>query len=107
MSKFASDVTLLFFVALGVVVGGALSAAIAAVVTGQLPMSTMKTVAERLKLWAAVAALGGTFYTLQALEAGFLDGQLRNVARQVLYIVAAFAGAQLGLIIIYRFLGEP
>ncbi len=107
VNKFLSDVTLLFFVSLGVVVGGSFTGGIAAALTGELPMSTMKTLAERLKLWGAVASLGGAFYTLQTLEAGLLEGQLRGVIRQLLYIIAAFAGAQLGLILIYRLVGKP
>jgi hypothetical protein len=66
----------------------------------------MTSIAERLKLWAAVAALGGTFYTLQALESGLTEGP-RGLLRQVAYIVAAFAGAQFGLSLIYQLTGEP
>ena len=94
------DLLLTFCIALGVVTGGALVGALGALVWGETPMTTLVELAGRLKIWGMVAALGGTFDSIRNLESGFLQGQLRVVAKQSLFIATAFLGAHLGFLLI-------
>lgn len=89
-----------FFIALGVVLGGSTVGALGTLITGGMPMTTMGILAERLKLWAMVAALGGTFATLKTLESGLLGGQMTTVARQIAFLLSAFLGAHTGYLIL-------
>ncbi|HHV58065.1 MAG TPA: sporulation protein [Firmicutes bacterium] len=89
-----------FSIALGVVLGGTFLGGLSATLSGQPPGETMLNLAERIKVWAIVVALEGTFSIFQALEAGLLYGQLRPVARQLVYILAAFLGAHLACLLV-------
>jgi hypothetical protein len=100
-SSFASNLVMDFFVALGMVVGGALLGGLAAVLTHNLsPFQTMVRLADQLKIWALVSTLGGTMDTLRAIESGVLKAQLYPVGRQFALLVSAFLGSQLGFQII-------
>lgn len=90
-----------FSVALGILVGGSLAGGTIAALTSGLPARAALALAERLKLWAMVAALGGTFDTLRALESGVFGGHLGLVARQLLLIGGAFAGAHSGYLLVH------
>lgn len=98
--SFWQKTLLIFFTALGVELGGALIGALAAVLTSQPPIRTMANLAIDLKIWAIVAAIGGTFTTIEILETGILEGQLRIVAKQLIFISSAFGGAHIGLLVI-------
>ncbi|MFZ5689602.1 MAG: YtrH family sporulation protein [Bacillota bacterium] len=89
-----------FLVAMGVIVGGTLVGSLVTVFSSQFPLKSTASLAARLKLWAMVAALGGTFTALENLEAGFFRWELRLVAKQMLLIFSAFAGAHLGYLLI-------
>lgn len=82
--------------AFGVVVGGTLLAGIGAVGLWMSPASVMLQTAAQLKIWAIVAAIGGSIDPLRLIEANLLEGHLTPVAQQLLYIAAAFIGAHLG-----------
>jgi len=99
-SNYVYTLLLDFLIALGVVVGGSAIGSLSALITDQPPLHTMADLAERLKIWALVAALGGTFPTIRALEHGLFEGQLGVVARQVTIILSAFLGAHLGYTLI-------
>lgn len=92
-----SDLVHAFFMPMGMVVGGSLFSAAAAVLTGRLPVTTMLRTAEDLKFWAILASLGGTLTTIRSLEGGILTGRLDLVGRQLFHIMTAFLGAHLGL----------
>ena len=57
----------------------------------------MVTLARQIKVWAILVALGGTFPSFHALEAGLLEGQLRAVARQLLFIMVSSAEPRSGI----------
>lgn len=99
-SNYVYTLILDFLIALGVVVGGASLGALSALITLRPPLHVMADLAERLKIWGLVAALGGTFPAIRTLETGLFDGQLGVVARQVTIILSAFLGAHLGYILI-------
>lgn len=105
MEGFFPKVLLIFFTALGVVVGAALAGSLAAVIVGQAPLRTMARLALEIKIWAIAAAIGGTFAALEVLEIGFFEGQFRAVVKQFFYIIAAFAGAQTGYFLITTLTG--
>lgn len=64
------------------------------------PIATMDQLVSQLKIWALVAALGGTVDMLSSLESHILDGHLGLVAQQLLMLLSAFAGAHLGYLLI-------
>ena len=89
-----------FCISLGVITGGAMVGALSAIFTGQPPQRTILELAERLKVWAMVTALGGTFESIRVIEMGLFSGQFQTLIKQTLLIVSAFSGAQLGYYII-------
>jgi hypothetical protein len=96
MAGLLSQLIVNFFVAFGVVLGGSMLGGIASVLTLQPPSVQMITLAEKMKIWAIVAAVGGTIDPLRYIESSFAEGQISEAGRQILIIVFAFAGAQLG-----------
>lgn len=96
METFTQRLTLVFFTALGVVLGAALVGSLAAVFACQPPVKTMARLAAEIKIWAVVAAIGGTFTMLEVLQGGLFEGEFRAVAKQLFYLAAAFLGAQTG-----------
>ncbi|SJZ32205.1 YtrH family sporulation protein [Selenihalanaerobacter shriftii] len=93
-------IIIVFFTALGVLLGGALIGGIGGTLTHQSPVKIMLKLTEDIKLWAVATAIGGTFSNLRILEGGFVEGKLSLVAKQLIILVAAFLGAQLGIWII-------
>jgi hypothetical protein len=100
MDKFLQTLVLTFFVALGVNLGGSFLGALGAVLTRRPPLHTMLDLAGELKIWALVAALGGTFGVIKIFEAGVFDKQFFDLVKQLLLICSAFLGAHLGYLII-------
>ncbi|HEX7055716.1 MAG TPA: YtrH family sporulation protein [Bacilli bacterium] len=96
MGNFAAKMTADFCVAFGVVLGSAFMAGIAAVLTVQPPSMYMQTTAEKIKIWAVVAAIGGTIDPFRAIESNFLDGNISPAIKQILHVIIAFTGAHLG-----------
>ncbi|MCP3772237.1 YtrH family sporulation protein [Paenibacillus sp. MZ04-78.2] len=96
MSPFVSRCFLDFFVAFGVVLGGTMLAGISAVLTLEPPVYRMTSVAEQIKIWAIVAAIGGTIDPIRAIETHFIEGHISPAIKQIMYIVCAFVGAHMG-----------
>jgi len=91
---------IIFFTAAGVLLGAALAGALGAALTGQPSISTMLRLAREVKIWAIVAAIGGSFSTFEIFESGLFRGEIAAVARQLLYVLASLAGAQAGYFLI-------
>ncbi|WP_085523113.1 YtrH family sporulation protein [Tuberibacillus sp. Marseille-P3662] len=104
--QFAELAIAYFFIALGVMIGGCLIGTIAFFMTSQPPLTEMSKLAGKLKIWAIVAAIGGTFDTIRELEQGFLDGTPLEVVKHILLITCAMSGAHTGMIIIQWFTQE-
>lgn len=83
----------IYFIAFGITLGGTFLAGFSALLTRQAPFELMKDVAQDLKFWAIIAAIGGTFDALKGIEEGFLGGQYSSLLRQIFYFFAAFFGA--------------
>ncbi|MBD8500190.1 MULTISPECIES: YtrH family sporulation protein [Paenibacillus] len=96
MSPFMSKAIIDFGIALGVVIGGSLLAGIASVLALQSPIETMRQVSEHLKIWAIVAAVGGTIDPLRVIETNFWVGNLYPVFKQLMFILVSFLGAHMG-----------
>lgn len=89
-----------FLVAFGVVIGGATLGGIGAVLTFQAPAVVMEQLAEKIKIWALVVAVGGTIDPLRFIESHVLEGHLSPVIKQIFYIISAFVGAHMGTTLI-------
>ena len=61
-----------FFIAFGVMLGGALIGGLAAFITGEPLLTEIAKIAGRVRIWAIIAAIGGTFDTVYSFEKGFL-----------------------------------
>ncbi|MBB3108270.1 hypothetical protein FHS18_000298 [Paenibacillus phyllosphaerae] len=85
-----------FFTAFGLVFGGSILAGIGAVFVFMPPSTLMLKTATQLKIWAIVAAVGGSIDPIRVIESNFLDGHMSPVAQQIGYIVCAFLGAHIG-----------
>ncbi|WP_406676683.1 YtrH family sporulation protein [Moorella sp. ACPs] len=105
MDGFFPRLLLIFFTALGVVLGAAVVGSLAAVLVGQPPLRTMTRLALEIKIWAIAAAMGGTFSAIEILGQGLLEGQFRILAKQLLFIIVAFIGAQVGYWLIQNLAG--
>lgn len=100
MTNFISNVIYSFFVSFGVVLGACIFAGIGAVINNDPPLKTMYDLAASVKIWAVATALGGTFSSFELLEGGLFRGEVKLAIKQVLYILAALIGANLGFNII-------
>jgi hypothetical protein len=89
-----------YFIALGVLVGGAIIGGMAAFLTGKPPLTEIYRLSNMIKIWAIVTAIGGTFDTVFTFERGFLDGQTKDLFKHSLLILSALGGAQTGALII-------
>jgi hypothetical protein len=98
--SFWATVILDFLIALGVVLGGAALGGIGAFVMDDYPMFKMLRLAEQLKIWAMVAAIGGTFDTIKNFEINIMGGDLGQAFQQIFFILSAFFGAHLGTVLI-------
>lgn len=110
MDLFLWRIGLNFFVAFGMMTGGCLLSGIGAVLLLKPPSSTMMSIAGSIKVWAMVAAVGGTIDPFRVIEANFAEGYISPAVKQILYFVSAFIGAQIGYSLIQLICkggGEP
>lgn len=105
MAKLVETMTYNAFIALGVIIGGSLIGSLGYVLAGQPPGPSMVELAEKLKIWAFMTGLGGTYETIRAMEAGFLGLQVNTLIKQLLLIFAAFIGAHTGYLLIIHLTG--
>jgi hypothetical protein len=85
-----------FFIAFGVVFGGSMLAGIGSVFILLPPATIMIKAASQLKIWALVAAVGGSIDPLRVIESNFVKGHLSPVIVQIALILCAFLGAHTG-----------
>ena len=105
MNPFAVKLVLDIFIAFGIVAGGGLLAGIASVLMLQPPSSVMESVAANIKIWAMVAAAGGTIDPFRIIETNFQEGYLSPAIKQILLFAGSFIGAQLGYTLIHWICG--
>jgi len=95
-----AQVILTLFVAYGIVVGGSITGGIGAFMSEKPPLLSMAELADQLKIWGLVGALGGTFDSFLQIEKIFI-GHFSPVAKQLIMIFAAFVGAHAGSLTIH------
>jgi hypothetical protein len=105
VERFISTIVLDFFVALGIVLGGSILGAVGAMFTHSPPMTTMYRLADQLKIWALVAALGGTMDTLKIIDTGLFGGEMGGAIKQICFLVAAFLGCNVGYYLVKWIVG--
>lgn len=96
----AATLVIDYFVAFGVIIGGAIIGGISAYLIGEPPLRMIHDLAGTLKIWAIVAAIGGTFDTFTSLERGLFLGAHGDIFKTLLMIFAALCGAHSGTTII-------
>ncbi|MFX3635054.1 MAG: YtrH family sporulation protein [Candidatus Pristimantibacillus sp.] len=96
MNYYLAKAGLDFFIAFGVVMGGSMLAGIGSVFLILPPSSMMVSTASNLKIWAIVAAVGGSVDPMRVIESNIVDGNLSPAVLQIVYIGAAFLGAHMG-----------
>ncbi len=101
MLIFLQNILYNLFISMGVILGGCFFGGIAATFNGHPPLKTMLDLCEKIKIWAIIVALGGTFPSFKMLEVGIFNGDIRGLFKQVIYILSALTGAQLGYRLIY------
>lgn len=104
--RFISSMIQCYFIALGVIMGGSLIGSIGAFATGEPPLTLMGRIARSLRIWAIVAAIGGTFDAISNFEKGIFEGSTLDMLKQILLIVTAMGGVQTSLLIIEWFTQE-
>ncbi|MDF2963165.1 MAG: sporulation protein [Paenibacillus sp.] len=100
MAGFLTKCVIDFFVAFGVVLGGTMLAGIASLIIMEPPTTRMLLIAEQIKIWALVAAVGGTIDPIRVIESNLVEGYMSPAIKQILYIVFAFIGAHTGTTLI-------
>lgn len=89
-----------YFIALGVLLGGSLIGGIASFLTGQPSLTVVYRLSSLLRIWAIVAAIGGTFDAVYTFERGIFYADTKDLFKQLLLILSALGGAQTGALII-------
>ncbi|MDQ0255039.1 hypothetical protein J2S74_002421 [Evansella vedderi] len=97
---FLATLVIDYFVAFGVIIGGTIIGGIGAYLIGKPPLSIMYDLASSLKIWALVAAIGGTFDAISSLERGIFEGTHADIFRTLMMIFSALSGAHTGTVLI-------
>lgn len=100
MSNFTSNIIYSVFISFGIVIGASSFAGVGALINNHPPLKTMLDLAQSIKIWAVATALGGTFSSFELIEEGIFKGQIFSLAKQIIYILFALTGANLGVSLI-------
>jgi hypothetical protein len=104
--KFIPTLIQCYFIAFGVLAGGSFIGSIGAFIVGEPPLTIVTRLAKSLRIWAIVAAIGGTFTAITNIEKGIFDGGTVDAVKQILLIISAMAGVQSAILIIEWFVQE-
>ncbi|WP_077303353.1 YtrH family sporulation protein [Virgibacillus pantothenticus] len=89
-----------YFIAFGVVIGGSIIGSIGAFVTGNAALTEIGRIAVQLRIWAIVAAIGGTFDAIANFERGIYDGSTMDLFKQALFILSAMGGVKTAILLL-------
>lgn len=89
-----------YFIAFGVVIGGTILGSVGSFLTGDAPLTGMSRIAKSLRIWAIVAAIGGTFDAIANFEKGVLDGSTIDLFKQSMLILSAMGGVKSAILLI-------
>lgn len=98
--RFFASVIHCFFIAFGVIIGGSIIGSMGDFITGNAPLTAIGRIASRLRIWAIVAAIGGTFDAIANFEKGFFDGSTMDLLKQALLILSAMGGVKTAILLI-------
>lgn len=104
--KFIATIIQCFFIAFGIVIGGAIIGSIGSFFTGEAPITAMSRIARGLRIWAIVSAIGGTFDAIANFERGVIDGATIDVVKQILLIISAMGGVKAAIIVLQWLMQE-
>jgi|SRR5699024_647436 len=104
--RFFASVFHCYFIAFGVVIGGALIGSIGSFAPGDAPLTAISRIAKGLRIWAIVAAIGGTFDAIATFERGILEGSTIDLVKQILIILAAMGGVKTAIALIQWLIQE-
>ncbi len=105
IETFEHKIILIFFTALGIMLGSVLIGSLAALLVREPSLGVMLKLSRDMKIWAIAAAIGGTFSTFEVFESGLFNGEVRAVIKQIFYIISALAGTQAGYYLILALCG--
>lgn len=80
--------------------GGSLIGGIGAFLVGKPALTAIKQFAENLRIWALVAAIGGTFDTFYSFERTFFEGATKDIVKQILLIFLQQAACKPALLLL-------
>ena len=89
-----------YFIAFGVLIGGSIIGGLAAFLTGKPPLTEIYRLSNMIHIWAIVTAIGVTFDAVSTFERGLLEGETKDLFKQILIIISALGGAQTGSLLI-------
>lgn len=89
-----------YFIAIGVILGGAIIGSIGAFATGDAPLAIINRIAKSLRIWAIAAAIGGTFDAIANFERGIFEGSTIDIFKQGLLILSAMGGVKTGMVLL-------
>lgn len=96
LGPFIVQAAIYFSTAFGVVIGASLMTGIASILTLEPPSTQMEAIARNMKIWAVVAAIGGTIDPFRQIETNLFLNHYSPVVKQLLLFVVAFVGASMG-----------
>ncbi|WP_026676574.1 YtrH family sporulation protein [Fictibacillus gelatini] len=100
IANYVAKVVISFFTSFGVILGGAIIGGLAAFLVGKAPILETVKIADQLKIWAIVSAIGGTFDTFNLFERNFFHGVSTEIIKQIIIILVAMAGANTATLLI-------
>lgn len=86
--------------------GGSIVGSIGSFITGEPPLTAINRIAKGLRIWAIVAAIGGTFDAIATFEKGLLEGTTVDLFKQILLILSAMGGVKTAIILIQWIIQE-
>ncbi|MGP4041600.1 YtrH family sporulation protein [Gracilibacillus sp. D59] len=98
--RFMATMIQCYFIAFGVMIGGSIIGSIGAFLSGDAPFTHISRIAKNLRIWAIVAAIGGTFDAIYNFERGIYEGSTIDLVKQILLIITAMGGAHTALLVI-------
>src|SRR5699024_11576110 len=79
-------------------IGGAIIGSVGTFLTGGAPLSAIARIAQSLKIWAVVCAIGGTFDAIETFQKGLLAGSTMDLFKQFMLIISAMIGVRTALL---------
>src|SRR5699024_9353763 len=98
--RFFSSFIHCYFIAFGVIIGGAIFGCIGSFATGEAPLTSMNRISKGLQILAIVAAIGGIFDAIAYFERGLLDGSTIDLFKQALLILSAMGGVKTAILLL-------